>query len=94
MVAYFKGWRRKVGCVTLVLACVIVAGWVRSYKATDNWDTICGRIESSNGDISVSFEEMNGRSLSYEAIVAFLLLLSADLLLGKNRPSKHSIESK
>jgi hypothetical protein len=27
---FFKGWRRKVGCVTLAMACVFMAGWVRS----------------------------------------------------------------
>src|SRR4051812_44068427 len=26
----FKGWRRKFGVVTLVVACVFTAGWVRS----------------------------------------------------------------
>ena len=27
---YFIPWRRKIGCVTLVLACLFLAGWVRS----------------------------------------------------------------
>ena len=27
---FFHGWRRKVGIVTLVIACVFMAGWVRS----------------------------------------------------------------
>jgi hypothetical protein len=27
---FFKGWRRKVGCVALVMACVLFAGWMRS----------------------------------------------------------------
>ena len=35
MRAFFKGWRRKVGCVTLVMACVLATGWVRSCVATD-----------------------------------------------------------
>jgi hypothetical protein len=26
---YFKGWRRRLGVVTLVMACVFAAGWVR-----------------------------------------------------------------
>jgi hypothetical protein len=29
---YFKPLRRKVGVVTLVMACVFAAGWVRSYS--------------------------------------------------------------
>ncbi len=32
---FFKGWRRNVGAVTLVTACVLTAGWVRSLSTTD-----------------------------------------------------------
>lgn len=32
---FFKGWERKSGCVTLVMACVFMAGWVRSFVAND-----------------------------------------------------------
>ena len=28
---FFRGWRRKVGCATLVMACVAGAAWSRSY---------------------------------------------------------------
>src|SRR5580658_9234756 len=32
---FFKPWRRKIGVVTLVLACVFAAGLVRSHATTD-----------------------------------------------------------
>ena len=32
---FFKGWRRKIGCVALVMACAFLCGWVRSLYATD-----------------------------------------------------------
>ena len=32
---FFHGWRRKVGCATLTLALVFIAGWVRSYHYSD-----------------------------------------------------------
>jgi hypothetical protein len=32
---FFRGWRRKVGCVTLAMACVFAAGWVRCHYASD-----------------------------------------------------------
>lgn len=35
MRAFFHGWRRKVGCVTLVMALVFVAGWIRSFVVDD-----------------------------------------------------------
>src|SRR5882757_1087048 len=27
---FFHGWRRKAGCVTLVMACMLMIGWMRS----------------------------------------------------------------
>lgn len=35
MHTYFHGWRRKTGVVTLVLACVLMGGWMRSTFLTD-----------------------------------------------------------
>ncbi len=32
---YFKPWRRKLGVVTLAVACVLAAGWVRSLHSDD-----------------------------------------------------------
>ena len=37
---YVRPWRRKVGVLTLVMACVFMAGWVRSQRMTD-FVTIC-----------------------------------------------------
>jgi hypothetical protein len=31
----FRGWRRKVGCVTLVMALMLIAVWIRSFRGTD-----------------------------------------------------------
>ena len=32
---FFHGWRRKVGAVTLILALVFTAGWIRSFSEVD-----------------------------------------------------------
>ena len=32
---FFRGWRRKVGVVTLLIACLFAAGWVRSQHIVD-----------------------------------------------------------
>ena len=32
---FFKGWRRKTGCVVLVMASVLAAGWGRSVSLVD-----------------------------------------------------------
>ena len=33
---FFRGWRRKVGCVTLVTACLLLAAWVRNHFYADD----------------------------------------------------------
>jgi hypothetical protein len=40
---YFKPWRRKIGVVTLVVACVFMAGWIRSFNFADaiQLDSVC-----------------------------------------------------
>ena len=32
---YFRGWRRKLGVVTLLLACVFAAVWMRTFPGSD-----------------------------------------------------------
>jgi hypothetical protein len=34
---FFKGWRRKAGCVTLVLSCLFMVGWARSHRFIDGF---------------------------------------------------------
>lgn len=42
---FFRGWRRKVGCATLVMACVFAGLWIRTYAFADQvWCVIRGRI--------------------------------------------------
>jgi len=45
---FFKGWRRKAGCVTLVMACVFMAIWLRTFAATDT--IIVGQVGISSVD--------------------------------------------
>ena len=37
---FFQGWKRKAGCVALVVACLCMAAWLRSAHSTEviNWD--------------------------------------------------------
>jgi hypothetical protein len=44
---FFKGWRRKTGCVTLVMACILSIGWARCFTQpermifrTRNWTSL------------------------------------------------------
>jgi hypothetical protein len=46
MGSFFHGWRRKAGFVTLLMACVFAAGWVRSLSGYDGilWPSGTGRV--------------------------------------------------
>lgn len=40
---FFRGWRRKAGVVTLVMACALMSGWVRSFRIHDQlWFAVRG----------------------------------------------------
>lgn len=84
---FFKGWRRKVGCVTLLMALLLAVGWVRSYQ--DQEIVIEYRGQSANyfihsregilcgvGD-QISYGQFQLWSASYWSIILALTLLSA-----------------
>ena len=53
---YFRGWKRKMGVMTLVPACVLAVAWFRSLTDYDMaivplWGTYATCIESLNGVI-------------------------------------------
>ena len=54
---FFKPWRRKIGVVTLVMACVMMGGWVRSFGRMELIHICPGRslfiIGSRNGSLCV-----------------------------------------
>lgn len=52
MWSFFHGWRRKAGCVTLLMACVCIVGWTRSRSLQDRFflrekDAQCYLLTSS-----------------------------------------------
>ena len=51
---FFRGWRRKFGVVTLAMAGVLVAAWVRSL-------TVCDVLVLVDGYQSVSLDSVKGR---------------------------------
>ena len=73
MSEFFKGWRRKIGGVTLVLACVFAAGWMRSWVTYDAVAyRIGGRynvIESELGDVlwSACDEERSWQEIGWKS---------------------------
>jgi len=45
---FFREWRRKIGVVTLMMACVFAAGWVRTYSTRDELCAPFGKTTSIN----------------------------------------------
>jgi hypothetical protein len=69
MKEFLHGWRRKAGCVTLIVALMFSAGWLRSYIAHDSLKASlsncrCESLESVAGCISwfseIETEDMFG----------------------------------
>ena len=80
---YFKPWRRKIGVLTLVLACLFMAGWVRSLSQADtialSGDNVTqNQLISSAGTVCwdhISLKGVNGFP-SNNADVIFAILVS------------------
>jgi hypothetical protein len=54
MLTFFHGWRRKIGVLTMVMACVVSIGWIRSLVKFEAVELI-----SNNRSFSLLFD--NGR---------------------------------
>lgn len=55
---FFRGWRRKIGCLTLVMACMLATAWVRSFRFEDayfypNGPYITDSLFSSAGTVGL-----------------------------------------
>lgn len=53
MPLYLKPWRRKLGVLTLLMACALTAGWVRSFF-------ICDKIVHGEGVIEIGLYSLHG----------------------------------
>jgi hypothetical protein len=104
MLEFFKPWRRKLGCITLVMACAFMAGWVRgqlvvtqlfSVRATSDDFAFYQSALTRNGLIFCKRIGSNHvvdyewyHTIPYWSVVLPLTILSAYLLLSKPRPPK------
>ncbi|MEK6262669.1 MAG: hypothetical protein AABP62_29075 [Planctomycetota bacterium] len=92
---FFKGWRRKAGLVTLVMACVLGVGWMRSMVIRDAF-RIPNQItiDSVEGQFWVGLpgdllgESYHFRIIPYWWAVLPLTLLSAWLIVRKRPKAK------
>jgi hypothetical protein len=55
MRTYFNPWRRKIGILTLAMACVFAVGWIRSHDVRDLFVSPIAnyRFESFDGDLLI-----------------------------------------
>ena len=93
MSEFFKGWRRKAGCVALVLALVLSAGWVMSYLSLIEIRLHDAILESNSGTVTFVLNlpapdyasRLLRWSVDYWIAVTPLILLSAVMLLWPQR---------
>ena len=55
-----RGWRRRFGYVTLVMACLFIAGWVRSQRYQDS-------VHLPTSHVSRGFVSHNGRLMMFSS---------------------------
>lgn len=97
MLSFSRGWKRKVGCVTLLVACLFAAIWMKSLSefsvsafGSDVFISYGGRIQwirktshwIDDGRPN-PYSEMQTIAVPFASIVVPLTLLSAWLLLSK-----------
>ena len=93
---FFNGWRRKTGCVTLVMACLLTDGWILSASRTDiaNFRLLGKQHIVSSEEQSIQWGAEVPHTIlwdvwyvPYWSVVLPLTLLAAWLLLSKPRKS-------
>lgn len=99
---FFKGGRRKAGCVVLAMALVIAVEWLRSYYNQENLTVYRGQesylIHSREGRLywmreQISYGRFELWSTSSLSIVPPLTLLSAGLLLWPGKRVTKQVSS-
>ena len=100
MSEFFRGWKQKVGCITLVMAVVFFLGYIRGCLVSDEYEYRLNQTDSfyvynSARGIGFSCIRLGGGSWQFTAPYLFLIfplaILSAWLLLGKKRSEKPPI---
>jgi hypothetical protein len=66
MCEFFRGWKRKIGVITLLVACLFMGGWVRSCYVTDTIDVARARsfyrFDAREGKLSIAeFQYSDGQ---------------------------------
>lgn len=73
MLTFFHGWRRKAGCVALVMACVFMAAWVRSIQYQDAFFIYFGAritgIATAEGYFSLASKPSDEYVFHYDSFV-------------------------
>ena len=63
---FFKPWRRRIGVVTLILACVLMVGWLRSLSTQDTFTVGFGpstqfKLVSISGRVILAKVSIDGK---------------------------------
>ncbi len=101
---FIRGWKRKIGVVTLLMACLFMSWWIQSFGkfVGDFYFPYGGSLRSLDGRLSYrgyttellqnshgkGINEVEYWSIPYWSIVPPLVVLSAYLLLTKPRAKK------
>ena len=97
---FFNGWRRKVGVVTLIIACLFTAFWLATLET--EFPILDFDLGTDEGNLTIRVQLWFDPpmididycwKIPYWSIVLPLTLLSALLLLSRPRPKTSNVQS-
>jgi hypothetical protein len=90
---FFRGWRRKLGIVTLLMACIVMVEWIRSLTNSTQFSVraekdACVGIQSANQVFSLFYWRFNHPSMNWDAQedIEFVVYPFAEQPGAKNWP--------
>ena len=83
---YFRGWRRKVGVMTLVMACLFMVGWFRSQTRFEYIDFSFGNVSYGVTSMHSGLAFSRTMELDPTSVLDFIDFKSVELFIKPQDP--------
>ena len=83
---YFRGWRRKVGVMTLVMACLFMVGWFRSQTRFEYIDFSFGNVTYGVTSMHSGLAFSRTMELDPTSVLDFIDFKSVELFIKPQDP--------
>ena len=83
---FFRGWKRKIGVVTLVMACVFMVGWLRSLSRFEYIDITFGNVTYGVVSMHSGLDFFRTKELNPTIVWDFISFDSVELFIKTRDP--------